>query len=57
MKYEPCPIFASFTLAFAIQLRKKYGKTSGRVTKPQLAYGKNLVRVRKTSVRVISALV
>jgi hypothetical protein len=34
----PCPFFASFTLAFALQLRKKHGKTS--------------VRVRKTSVRV-----
>ena len=34
----PCPIFASFTLAFALQLRKKHGKTS--------------VRGRKTSVRV-----
>jgi hypothetical protein len=35
---KPFPIFASFTLAFALQLRKKHGKTS--------------VRVRKTSVRV-----
>jgi hypothetical protein len=34
-----CPVFASFTLAFALQLRKKHGKTS--------------VRVRKTSVRLI----
>jgi len=34
----PCPVFASFTLAFALQLRKKHGKTS--------------VRLRKTSVRV-----
>ena len=24
----PCPIFAGFTLAFALQLRKKHGKTS-----------------------------
>jgi hypothetical protein len=29
----PCPVFASFTLAFALQLRKKYGKTSVRVRK------------------------
>ena len=35
---RPCPVFASFTLAFALQLRKKHWKTS--------------VRVRKTSVRV-----
>ena len=33
-----CPVFASFTLAFAIQLRIKHGKNS--------------VRVRRTSVRV-----
>jgi hypothetical protein len=29
----PCPVFASFTLAFALQLRKKHGKTSVRVRK------------------------
>jgi hypothetical protein len=33
----PCPVFASFTLAFTLQLRKKHEKTS--------------VRLRKTSVR------
>jgi len=37
-EYGPCPVFASFTLAFALQLRKDHGKTS--------------VRVRKTSVRL-----
>jgi len=31
----PCPVFASFTLEFALQLKKKHGKT--------------LVRIRKTS--------
>jgi hypothetical protein len=30
-KCGPCPVFASFTLAFAFQLRKKHGKTSVRV--------------------------
>jgi hypothetical protein len=25
----PCPIFASYTLAFALQVRKRHGKTSG----------------------------
>jgi len=40
-----CPIFASFTLAFALQLRKKHGKTSVKVRKTS-------VRLRKTSVRV-----
>jgi hypothetical protein len=28
-KCGPCPIFASYTLAFALQLRKKHGQTSG----------------------------
>jgi len=28
---RPCPIFASYTLAFALQLRKKHSKTSVRV--------------------------
>jgi len=27
----PCPVFASYTLAFSLQLRKKHGKTSVRV--------------------------
>ena len=27
----PCPFFAGYTLAFALQLRKKHGKTSVRV--------------------------
>ena len=26
----PCPVLASYTLAFALQLRKKHGKTSVR---------------------------
>jgi hypothetical protein len=30
-KCGPCPVFASYTPAFALQLRKKYGKTSVRV--------------------------
>jgi hypothetical protein len=24
----PCPVFANYTLAFALQMRKKHGKTS-----------------------------
>jgi len=27
----PCPVFASYALAFALQLRKKHGKTTFRV--------------------------
>jgi hypothetical protein len=30
-EYGPCPVFASHTLAFALQLRKKHGKPSVRV--------------------------
>jgi len=41
----PCPVFASFALAFALQLRKKHGRTSVRVRKTS-------VRLRKTSVKV-----
>ena len=41
----PCPVFASYTVAFALQLRKKHGKTSVRV-------GKSSVRVEETAVRV-----
>jgi hypothetical protein len=31
-KCGSCPVFANYTLAFALQLRKKHGKTSVRVT-------------------------
>jgi hypothetical protein len=41
-EWGPCPVFASFTLAFASQLRKKHGKASVRVRKIS-------VRLRKTS--------
>jgi len=27
-EWEPCPNFAGFILAFVLELRKKYGKTS-----------------------------
>ena len=30
-KCRPCPVFARYTLAFALQLRKKHEKTSVRV--------------------------
>jgi hypothetical protein len=29
----PCPVFANYTLAFALQLKKKHGKTSVRVVR------------------------
>jgi hypothetical protein len=40
-----CPVFETFTLAFALQLRKKHGKTSVRVRKTS-------VWLRKTSFRI-----
>jgi hypothetical protein len=43
----PCPVFASFTLAFALQLRRKHGKASVGVRKIS-------VRLIKTSVSVLS---
>jgi len=33
-----CPVFASYTLAFALQRRKKHGKTSVRVAQSQCAH-------------------
>jgi hypothetical protein len=30
-EYGPCPVFASYTLAFALQLRKKHRRTSFKV--------------------------
>jgi hypothetical protein len=40
----PCPVFASFTLAFALQLRKKNGKT--------LSQGKKNLRQVKKNLRL-----
>jgi len=37
-KCGPCPVLASYTLAFALQLRKKHGKTSVRVAASKNIY-------------------
>jgi len=43
----PCPVFGSYTLAFALQLSKKHGKTSVRVAEEcQLARWKQNVQNR-----------
>ena len=43
----PCPVFASYTLAFALQLKKKQGKTSVRVAEEwQLARWKENIQNR-----------
>jgi hypothetical protein len=49
---RPCPVLASITLVFALQLRKKHGKTSVRVRKTSVRVRKTSVRLRKTSVTV-----
>jgi hypothetical protein len=51
-EYAPCPVFASFTLAFALQLRKIHRKTSVRVRKTLVRLRKTSVRLRKTSIRL-----
>jgi len=45
-EFRPCPVFASHTLAFALQLRKKHGKT------PQF-WGKDLCLVLKSCINYI----
>jgi hypothetical protein len=53
-KCGPCPVFAGYTLAFALQLRKKHRKTSVRVAQyknnEQAQYKNNglTIRGRKT---------
>jgi hypothetical protein len=46
----PCPVFAGFILAFALQLRKKHGKTSVRVRETSVRVRKASVRIRTTTV-------
>jgi hypothetical protein len=49
-EWGPCPIFVSYTLAFALQLRKKHGKTSVRVAEEcQLAWLKQNIQNRTTT--------
>ena len=46
-EWESCPIFASYILVFALQLRKKHGKTSVRVAEEcQLARWKQNIKNR-----------
>ena len=50
----PCPVFASFNLAFALQLRKKHGKTSVKLRKT-LEYSIHITKTSthyKTSVKL-----
>jgi hypothetical protein len=49
----PCPVFASFTLAFALQLRKKRGKTSVRLRKPSVNCFSQILQANVTVIRKI----
>jgi hypothetical protein len=40
----PCPVFASFTLAFALQLRKKHKKPRSGQEKPQSKYSTHITK-------------
>jgi hypothetical protein len=42
----PCPVFASYTLAFAVQLRKKRGKTTVRVAEEASWHDENNIQKR-----------
>jgi hypothetical protein len=48
----PCPVFANYTLAFALQLRETHGKTSVKVAKeiqkPKRFKGSTAVGLRVT---------
>jgi septation ring formation regulator EzrA len=44
---RPCHVFASFTLTFALQLRKTHGKTLSQVKKNLSQGKKNLSQVKK----------
>ena len=41
----PCPVFASYNLVFALQLRKRHGKTSVITEKPYVSWGLHIVQV------------
>ena len=40
----PCPVFASYTLAFALQLREKHGKPSVRIAEECHLAGENRIQ-------------
>jgi hypothetical protein len=46
----PCPVFASYTLAFALQLREKHGKTTVGQTKSASWHDEN--RIYRTYIRI-----
>ena len=52
----PCPVFASYTLAFALQLRKEHGKTSVSVAKAsdRAAVSKCMTRTHPEQISYLS---
>ena len=47
----PCPVFTSFTLALALQLRKKHGKNLSQGKKNLSRVKKNLSQVKKNLIQ------
>jgi hypothetical protein len=45
----PCPVFASFAMEFAIQMKKNHRKKSVRVRKTSVKLRKTSLKLRKTS--------
>jgi hypothetical protein len=46
----PCPVFVNYTLAFALQLREKHGKTSVRVAEEIQSKEEPRLRVSENTV-------
>jgi hypothetical protein len=54
----PCPVFANYTLAFALRLRKKHGKTSVRVAEEiKSIHFKTELKLKEKNVTYCSAQV
>ena len=41
---RPCPVFAIYSLAFALRLRKKHGKTSVTLSRPGISNARSAVQ-------------
>jgi len=52
----PCPVLASYTLAFALQLREKHGKTSVRVAMMMMMMMTSYNKVRDSRVNASKLL-
>jgi len=48
----PFPVLASYTLAFALQLRKKHGKTSVRVAASKNTRTYTTIKIHRLTIRI-----